>query len=767
MKASLRPQRWAATFCGVVIATVATSAGAVPQQLQTEVYELEQQARTLSLRFKTDGSPKQQLAEHRLVDAQVLYNLQDYSRAAILLLDYIHKYPNTRGYPEALYFLADSLYQKRDFLSARRYFRKIVNEVKGPRYQEALQRLVELALRTNDNTDVKTYLGLLANIPAHEMKPSVPYVIGKYHFFAGQTDAALDAFRGLKPANQYYMSAQYFIGAGYVRKRQLSDALKVFESLLKAQPQTARDKHIRDLTLLAVGRLLYQSNKVSEAIDSYQKVSRRSKEFDAALYEIAWAYIKAGKLKQSLRALDLLVLAQPNSPFVPEVQVLQGNLLIRLKSWGRATDLFTQTRDRFMPVQGRMKQLLDEQSDPNVFFDVLLARNLGSGSLAVAVDVPELAVHWVKERDDVKRAMHLVKDVRDIRENIDDAKRLIRRLESAVNSPAKIRIFPDFATAKRNAVEVENRTTHARRQLLEREYQLVRSMANPSEREELDRLTASRRAVEQQVAKLPASRAAFAARTAAQVKRTEELERRISRLGVTVQSLKAQLIAAEKYFFDTAGKRSAPVRQSFQNEANRVRGELKLLEGELEELKLLLADARRTAGVGGAEEVAEAATKEHYRRVAGSEHALLTKLRERLTGSAAIEFDTLSGLYGRCDGIDAAVAAFTKRLNEGVDNKLATIRAAIAEEKGRVSRYDGEETGYRGETNTVAGTITYAGFRAVAKRFYDIVVRSEVGVIDVAWALKDAKSKEVSGLVRQRKMDTKLLDEEFKEVLKN
>lgn len=749
---------------GLLVASLAEAGPA--KKLENEVYDLEQQAKSLSIRFKTAGTAQPQLAEHRLVDAQVLYNLKDYARAAILLLDYVRKYPNTRGYPEALFYLADSLYNKRDFLSARRYFRKIVNEVKGKYYQEALQRLVELSLRTNDTTDVKVYLNLLSNIPRHELKPSVPYVIGKYHFFAQDIDAALGSFRGVQTNNQYYMHSQYFIGAALVSKKQYAEAMKTFVALLKVQPKTDGDKHIRDLTHLAVGRLLYHNNKITEAIDEYQKVSRRSKEFDAALYEIAWAYIKAKKLQQSLRALDLLVLAQPDSPFVPEVKVLQGNLLIRLKQWGRATDLFTETRDKFVPVHKRMKQLLDEQKEPKVFFDVLLARNLGRGSLALTIKVPDLAVHWVKERDEVKRAMHLVQDVRDVRQNIDEAKKLIARLERTVNSPAKIRIFPDFATAKRHAVEVENRLARARRAILSREHALVRAVVSSDERTKLDGLAGQRAGVEEQIKKLPTSTDSFNQRTKKQVARADALAKRLSKLSVLVQGLKAELVAAEKYFADTAGSKAPTARESFRKEATEMRAQIKTLEGEVEELKQLLQDAQRTAGVGGAEEVAERKTKSDYRQIAKQEHAELQNMRSRLSGSAARDFDSLARLMARCEIVDGQLVAFDKKLEAGVEDKLSAIRSVINEEKARVAAYDTEAGEYQTKTDMVAGTVTYDGFQVVAKRFYDIVVRSDVGVIDVAWALKDAKTKQVSKLVRQRKMDLKLLDTEFKEVLK-
>ena len=49
---------------------------------------------------------------------------------------------------EALYYLADSLYLKRDYLSSRRFFEKIVEAGPGgARYQESLQRLIAVRFR--------------------------------------------------------------------------------------------------------------------------------------------------------------------------------------------------------------------------------------------------------------------------------------------------------------------------------------------------------------------------------------------------------------------------------------------------------------------------------------------------------------------------------------------------------------------------------------------------------------------------------------------
>ena len=744
---------------------LASTAQAVPtSKLQRELTELEQHVRSLTIRYQAQTASVSQLAEHRLVDAQVLYTLKDYTRAAILLLDYINKYQSTRGYPEAMFYLADALYHKRDYLSARKYFEKIVTTIKGKYYQEALQRLMELSLRTGYTANIEQYLKALEAIPAHLLKPSVPYVRAKYYYFQKRTDLAVAGFRGIAPGHKYYFQAQYFLGASLVYKKDYAAATSVFTKLATGYPKTKTQKHIRDLAYLALGRLFYEKGKIKKAIEMYQKVSRHSAEFDTAMYEIAWAYVKADKFRKALRALELLVLANPDSPFIPEVKVLQGNLLIRLKKWGMATTLFSATREKFMPVYKGMKAVMNKHKDPRRFFDVLLSRN--EGEFRIKIDVPTLAVHWVKEKAEIKRSMHLVKDVRDIQSSVREANQMIKQLEQALNTPAKIKIFPEFASSKAKSLEVENRVMLVRMRILENERKLVMDLASGEQRSKLHNLAARRASLEEKLRNLPTKADGYKKRQRQKVAKLRKLEKELNRLSVVVSSLQAQFIAAKKYFEDTAGKRKGTIVASFRKEASNIKTMIDTLSTEVDELKQAVVVAKHAVGVGGTAEVAERGLKTKYKKIVDDEHSILSALKGGLSGAKGAEFDTLSNLMSRCSKMDGFLVDFDSKLEQSLEAKLSGIRSTLKEEKARVAQYKTEIASYKSQTNDVAGNLTYAGFRDVAKRFYEIIVRADVGIIDVAWALKDAKSKEVSRLVRQRKMDIKMLNDEFKEVLR-
>ncbi len=92
-------------------------------------------------------------------------------------------------------------------------------------------------------------------------------------------------------------------------------------------------------------------------------------------------------------------------------------------------------------------------------------------------------------------------------------------------------------------------------------------------------------------------------------------------------------------------------------------------------------------------------------------------------------------------------------------------RSRLSEEREQLSAHQVGLAAFRSESEQVVGGVAYDGYREIEERFADLVLRSDVGIIDVTWALKEAKTTEVSRLVRQRKLDLQLLDDEFKEVL--
>src|ERR1019366_10694827 len=105
--------------------------------------DLEERVRATSADFRDSSRPDPAVPMRRVLDAEMLFKLKNYNEAATILLDVVEKYPDAQGGDDALVLLGESLFQEKDYNSARPYLEIAVKKNSGSRLpQRALQRLV-------------------------------------------------------------------------------------------------------------------------------------------------------------------------------------------------------------------------------------------------------------------------------------------------------------------------------------------------------------------------------------------------------------------------------------------------------------------------------------------------------------------------------------------------------------------------------------------------------------------------------------------------
>jgi TolA-binding protein len=749
-----------------------------------KVAELQGRMDELDRKLKPPEEPPAQLAERRLIDAEVAYELKNYEAASIILYDVIEKYPSSRVYPEALYFLSDSLFLKRDYFSSRRFFEKLVEL--GPssgKYQEALQRLVELSLHTGDYAPVDSYLAKLSQLPINEQMPSVPYVKGKYHYFRQQYPECITTLRALPPNHKYYLYGLYFIGAAQVAQgpEHMQEGLVAFDTIAKAgelplgkdgkpdpkQPSKLNDaeKLIVELAHMARARLLLDQGQLTAAMEAYAKIGTKSANFNDALYESAWVSIKGKEYDRAAKKLDLLLLNAPESVLAPETRLLTGNLYIRQGRYNDATGSFTKSRDDYEPVSKQLQAEAQKQSDGSNYFRDLIAKNLSKFDIAKVV--PEVAVRWMKEEPSVKKLDALLTDESDLDKSLADAQDTIRRLERACNGPGRVNIFPDLARARAKGVEISTALTEVRKSLAERERKLIEPVAQ-AEAGQLKQVSDERTAIEQQLAQLPSQMDSIFDRQKKAREAMNNLDKSANEAQIVLNGTRAQVVATRKYYKDAIEKTLPPDQQrAAQAEIDSYVTEMENEQAAIDATRKELDEAMSTIGIDDSDMKAGEELKAKYTEVLTRQHAIVMRISSRLGGGDRTKIEQIENVFSRARAIEDKIGTYNKRIDALVEEKLGPIRATIDEEKNKIAMYKQTLGGYEGESADVGGNVLAEGLKIVAMRFYNIVVRSDVGIIDVAWALKDSSTKETNRLVSERKRELKLLDDEFKEVLKD
>jgi TolA-binding protein len=748
------------------------------------VGELESKLNDLDQRLKPPEDPKGELAERRLVDAEVAYELKNYEVASTLLYDLVEKYPNSRVFPEALYYLADSLYLKRDFFSSRRYFEKLVEiGTSSGKYQEALQRLIELSMHTGDYDPVDGYLAKLAQLPVTEQLPSVPYIRGKYYYFRKQFPESIQVLRALPPTHKYYLYGLYFIAAANVAMGadHLNDAVNAFDTILKSEPQLDKDgkpvkpvdpkahqlddaeKIVVELAHLGRARILREEGQLTAALEEYAKISKRSSYFNDALYESAWVSIKGKDYGRAARQLDLLLLNAPDSTLAPEVRLLTGNLNIRQAQFGPATRSFTAVRDQYEPLSKTLAAEVAKEADPVAYFRDAIAKNLQQFDTAKIVPAP--ALKWMKDERPVQAVGSLVGDERDLDKSLADADDIIKRLERVIDGPARVNVFPELAQARVRGNSISTALTEVREVLAKRERQLIEPVMG-SEGPQLKSIADERDAVEAQLKNLPTREESLAEHQAKAKAAFNELDKRSSEIQVEILGVHAQVAATQKFYHDQI-EQTLPAEQqaAARQELDQWAAEMNAEQTTLDALRKEIDEAVQSVGVDDSDMRAADALKARYTELVARQHALGQSVRSRLGASERAKAEQIENVLDRVHNVETKLGQYNHRIDGLVEEKLGPIRAAIAEEKGKVGGFKTTLGGYVGESSEVGGGVLAASLRGVAQRFYNVVVRADVGIIDVAWALKDTATKETNRLISERKRELKLLDDEFKEVL--
>jgi tetratricopeptide (TPR) repeat protein len=734
-------------------------------ELTAKLLDMDQRVGSMMTEFKTTPTSSPDLADRRVIDAQVLYSLKNYEEAATILLDVVEKWPGTRAYDDAIALLGEALYQAHDLYTARSYLEKAIVKKNGSKAEtHALQRLIEISLRTGDYEHIDDYLSRLQNLPAASMEPSVPYVRAKYYYFKGRLDEATSALNAIGPGNPYFLQARYFAATVQVKRGDLAGASITYDSILKQQAPDDAGKDIQDLSRMAIARILYERSQFDKAIEAYASIPRQSKYFADALREQAWTFIKAKEWQKAFRSLDLLLLANPETPDAPDLRLLMGNLNLRMSNFFLASDAFGRVRDEFEPIHRQLQQVIvKSQADPT-YFDTLVGKSLDK--FDIGAFVPASAAKWVRAEPEVARMATLATDVGGMQRDIEDSQKLVERIDRAIQGSGRAAIFPDLAASLTKSIEMLNLTVNIRQKLAGKMRALLDPTLTGEERKKLDVLAIERDGLQRQLTNLPTTDSAIKDREKGMKAGYLDLDQQASNLNVEIQSLDAQLVAIEQYY------RSSRSEQKIRPED--IQGPVRDMRNAIDELRTMhdkireeIADATREATTAGAAGQAERVTTQRLNDLLRQESEVQDAAKLRLASNDRVAAERLGGLMARCDSIQSRLNEFDKKVDVQVDVRLETVRKYLVAEKEELANVSGKLGGVIDDSKLLGGGLAQAMFAKVADKFYDLVVRSDVGIIDVSWGIKDQKTGTVNKLTNQKNLELKALDEDFRKVLED
>jgi tetratricopeptide (TPR) repeat protein len=777
----------------LVVATVgsarpafAADPDADANRAQTEVTTVDRESSSVQAAIEKAKSQRYTV-EQRLTNGELLYRTKDYPRAIVVFSEILEEFPDTASYPDALWLRGETFYAQKEYLSARRDYRALVDRYQEPRFNpyfgKALARLVDVSLRINDIKGLDEVFQKINQVPPAQVDAALLYAKGKGYYFKGDYSSSLGALQSVPNGNQYTHQARYFQGMVAIKQARPSTApptpanapadatprvaptnykaaIEQFRVVTELPPDTDEHKHVIDLAWMAVGRLQYEMENYTQAAEAYSKVGRDSPEFGTMLYELAWVYVRLGDVQRAERALEVLQVADPSSPLVGDGTLLRADLLLRAGAFDKALQLYIGVREEYEPMRAKLEAFIDSNPEPGVYYEKLSQQQLDL--LDQSDQIPPLVVRWARDAEDGPMAFAVIDDVNQCKTLIRQSYQLIDKLNIILNATNRVRAFPELQAGEERALALINRLSKMRLQIAkgmddEEPKDLQGDMAQAREQ---------RRQAQGVIGALPISSGEFAERDYAGMRQWNNVSQELSRRAVEIDYLNATINGLRRMLKEDAQRgvaRSPSDVNRFQAELDENERLLKQRQGEVVDLRRQIEIGRAQIGIGDARYQNDAVARVQFRDALEREVQLASqgqagsgaqryasKVRAALEQSRAVE--------------DKLVQQFAE-LERQVTSRIGEVQAKVEAERVKINGYNMTLGTYDVEAHDLVGQVAKRNFTFVRDKLRGIILRADVGITEQAWEVREEELDRVHNLQTERAREEQLLDEELREVL--
>jgi tetratricopeptide (TPR) repeat protein len=712
-----------------------------------------------------------QRARHRYSEGETQFLLGDWLHASILLYGALDD-PEFRAgttAPQALLYLAEALRQQGSCGAALPQFEELVRLGRPELQERSLLGALDCRIRLRRLGGIEPLLDT-ARARVRDGQPAeLAYLIGKASYFRTdlpreeRVERSLAAFAGV--GTPYRLAATYFQGALQVEAGRLNSAAERFEACLALPANRPAEVEIRELCAMAAGRVYAELGKFAQSLDRYQLVPYDSARFNEALYEVAWAYVRGANYDQAARAAGMIVDLAPESQLAPEATILTGHLNLRLNKYGAASESFNKVINNYAPVRDEIDAILTMHEDPIRYFNELIGKQ--GKAFEVASVLPPIAVKWASAQSDVGGALNLVMALDAARQELADSFNVIGRVEALLVRGGGLDAMPLARDGWINADAVENGTARTRGQLADRMAELASPQLSASGRAQLDKLRAERRKLQARLEALPRTAEDVEARARRMRARVDKAEKAAFLLNLQLQGARASVGGTEVWINQHRSEiqSDASGRGEFGSELRKQRAVIAGYDEALQALRLEIAAARDAVG-GTAQAAGDADLRRQYLALVEQERAMLGPVRLAMSRPDVEELARGEAIGDRLNRIDAGAEQLKGRFELAARRNAMAMGSLIAGERASLQEQQKLLASVSSESRDIIGRIAFRSFSAVRTQFYKLVLKADVGIIDVAWSRKRERVEKIQQISQQKSAELEALDRDFKMVLR-
>lgn len=723
----------------------------------------------------------------RIANADMLLHAKNYD-AAIEVLSKVLEL-NRQGkateadYADASFLLGEAYFQSRQYLSARRHYREVLERATRSAYGEyvgrSLSRLVDIALRTDDLVSLDFVFARLDALPQGDKSGSLAYARAKALYARKDYNAAKSAVNSVPVGSEYTLQAQYLLGVVLMKETlgaappaapgaakptaapdvRFTQAIEQFRKVTRMPAKGPAMRHVVDLAWMAIGRLFHETDDYVEAAEAYSHVDRGSPEFSTMLYELAWVYVRLGDFERAQRALEVLTITDPNNLELADGSLLRADLMLRAGAFQNALGLYKDVSAHFEPIRQQLDSFLKSTNDPAVYYDKLTSDDFGAAS---DDKLPKVVLDWARDQAEDQHVFGVIDDVSRSRALIKNSRKLASKLTAVLSVSSRVKAFPEIQIQLQQVLSLSNKLARARGTLAEG----IDDVANSSVSGELASVRSERRALMKRLGWMPVTEGEFIRREESGDTQWSKASQALQELTVEADKLNAIVNGLHRVMneADKHGVTSdAQSRARFQLEIEANERDLVTYHKKIEEFRNAIEIGKAQIGFGDQRYIDDQDVRKRFRELLAREVALLIAGQD--SSDAAAYAKSIQPLLARADNDDLALDSQRAKYEQQAVEQANGLREKISQETALVEGYAQNLDGLDQQARLLVGEIAMKNFSLVRDRLKSIVLRADVGIAQEAWEVREEQALRVRNLQRERAREEQTLNDELREVL--
>ena len=716
----------------------------------------------------------------RFADAEVYFSMGDYPNAALMLYGLaVPANLQEPGYAKAVAYLAESFFHMGNDLLAARYFQDVFDRKDVAAMPDAARRLIQIAERRQSAEHLDEALAVLqANIHG-SLPPDIAYAYAKNLVHRHRGAPAYEMAGQVPDSHTDWLKARYLRGVALLDMRDIEGALHLFEALetdpATTNPAYAAAGELKMLASLNRARLLFEVGKAVASEAVYQAVPRDSEVYNDALFEETWVALDAAAnapdedlrnaaYTRAQHSLELLLLTGDNSPLAPEAHLLSANILVKLGRYDAAEKAFAEVVAAYRPVWDQVEALTRANKDVTRIF---LHDPNAVDDPAAPPPLPPLAAHFAEQEKSLERTVELSRQLDENETWLAECDGMIERLTHALDVQERAQVSTALQDVQGRHLELQNHLLQLTEDLQQVERGLVRPALDAEHSNQLNQVLAERAQMEPDYRKLPQTRSDYADRTRATRDQLSELQKQEFDLKWVIVGAKQQIAALRTWMAEHPETLTPQSAAQLTEELRVQESGLLDLERTRSTLNTDIDEQRTLLAVGNPSMSDEDALRARYAENLERERLLLSAASGSLSGDARVAMDKVKNLRATLEAYRGALDTFRSEVAKASQSGTRSTRVGLDSEGDALAQHRKEMQGVRVAAGAVVPELAAESLGRVRDKLRDIVVRGDVGIVDISWAIKDEQTEMLNRKVSEAHDEQQMLDVEAKELLKD